>query len=399
MKRRIGRSAASRLIGSLTLSCLGLAAIACGSGTSAADRGSAAQPPDTAASDAPRSARTVRLDTSQTRQIHIETVSPGAPAQAIHATGTVEFNGDRLARILPPVSGQVQELTVNIGDTVRKGDVLFVLSSREVAAAIADHVAAHRDADLAQKTYAMTQDLFEHEAASRISLQQAESDLAKAHARVLQSEEILRVLGLDVDALEDPNRLQSRIPIRTPISGTVTERTVTDGQFVAPDNALLVIADLSSVWVLADVFERDLHSITPGQKADVTTAAYPADRFIAEVSRIGTTVDAQTRTAKVRFLVANPGRRLKPGMFTSASLYLPDTAPALSVAASAVFVENGRSFAYLQQDDTTFLRREVETAPGSGARLRVVRGLAAGDRVVSDGVLLLRQLETDAAPQ
>ncbi len=279
---------------------------------------------------------------------------------------------------------------------MRKSDVLFVLRSREVAAAIADHLASHKDLELAEKTFAMTQDLFEHEAASRIALQQSENELAKSRAKVEQTEEVLQVLGLDAHTEEDAAHLQSRVPVRAPIGGTVIERTVTNGQFVGPENTpLLVIADLSTVWVEADVFERDLRHINAGQKADVAAAAYPNDHFSAQVARIGAVVDTQTRTAKVRFLVANPNARLKPGMYTSMSLYLPESSSALTLPAKAVFVENGRTFAYVQTGPLAFSRREIETAAGSPDRLRVVRGLEPGDRVVADGVLLLRQLDSD----
>src|SRR5262249_42774905 len=227
------------------------------------------------------------------------------------ATGAVEFNADRVAKVLPPVAGQVQDLAANVGDTVRRRNVLFVLSSREVAAAIADHAASRADLEVAEKTFAMTQDLFEHQAASRIALQQSAGELAKAQSKVAQAEEVLHVLGLD-DRHDDPASLQPRIPVRAPIDGTVIERSVTNGQYVGPDTTpLFTIADLSSVWVQADIFERDLRHISIGQRADVTTEAYPADRFSAEVSRIASVVDAQTHTAKVRFLVTNPGARLK----------------------------------------------------------------------------------------
>src|SRR5262249_55953339 len=160
--------------------------------------------------------------------------------------------------------------------------------------------------------------------------------------------------GLDPDAAED-DQLHSRIPIRASLAGTVIERTVTDGQFVGADNPpLIVLADLSSVWVTADIFERDLRNISLGQRAEVTTAAYPSERFTAQVSRIGASVDAQTRTAKVRFLVANPGLHLKPGMFTSASLFLPESTAALTIPVKAVFVENGRSYAYVQVSNDRF---------------------------------------------
>jgi cobalt-zinc-cadmium efflux system membrane fusion protein len=358
--------------------------------------------PATAAADPPAASQVahVRLDDSQLSKITIESASAASGDDVFRATGTVEFNADRVARILSPVAGQVQELRVNVGDDVKQGSTLFVLSSREVAAAIADRVASQRDLELSEKTCAMTQDLFEHEAASRIALQQAENDLAKARAKVAQAEEVLHVLGFD-DTAAAGGTLASHMPIHAPISGTVTERTITNGQFVGNDsNALLTIADLSTVWVQADIFERDLHRIAAGEKADVTTAAYPNDHFSAQVARIGTVVDAQTRTAKMRFVVANPGLRLKPGMFTTAELHVPTDSPgALTLPMKAVFVENGHSYVYVEAGRGSFARREIETQPGGGDRVRVSRGLAPNERVVSDGVLLLRARESDGSSQ
>src|SRR5262249_33248257 len=350
------------------------------------------------APDVPRDPR-VHLDDSQLAKISIAPLSAAPGEEVIRATGTVEFNADRLSRILTPVAGQVQDLHVNVGDDVRQGATLFVLSSREVASAIADRVASQRDLELSEKTFAMTQDLFQHDAASRMALQQAENDLAKARAKVAQAEEVLHVLGFDETAAASGGALASRMPIRAPLSGTVTERSITNGQFVGLDsNALLTIADLSTVWVQADIFERDIHRIAAGQKADVTTAAYPDDHFGAEVARIGTVVDAQTRTAKMRFVVANPGFRLKPGMFTTAELRVPaQTRGALMVPVKAVFVENSRSYVYVEDGHATFVRRQIETEPGSGDRVRVTGGIGAGDRVVTDGVLLLRAQESDGS--
>ena len=342
----------------------------------------------------------VHLEALQLDQVRVEELSSKPPADRIKLTGTVEFNADRMAKLLPPVPGHVQNLAINVGDIVRKDDVLFVLNSRDVAAATTDHLASHKDLELAQKTFAMTRDLFEHQAASRIALEQATSELAKAKARVAQTEEGLLVLGLDPHPEYDATTTQSQIPIRTPIDGTVIERSITNGQFVGPENSSLVtIADLSSVWVQGDLFERDLRHIAIGQYADVTTAAYPSDRFGAHVSRVGSVVDTQTRTAKVRFLVANPDGRLKPGMFASIALHLPDSGSSLTVPTRAVFVENGRTFAYVRVGPQEFVRREIETVRSDRDRLRVTHGIAPGEHVVSDGVLLLRQLESESESQ
>ncbi len=342
----------------------------------------------------------VKLSAEQIAQVNVETLEARPQTDVINATGTVEFNGDRTSRILPPVSGQVQNLRANVGDTVHQGDVLFEISSRDVTVAIGDHLSSHKDLDLSEKTYVMTKDLFEHQAASRIALQQAESELAKNRQRVQQTEEVLRVLGVDVAMVDGGDHVPSRIQVRAPIDGTVIERSVTNGQFVGSDTApLLTLADVSSVWVTADVFERDLRKVAVGQKADVTATAYPDERFSAEVSRIGSTVDAQTRTAKVRFLVLNTGRRLKPGMFINAALQLAATGDALTVATTSLFVEEGRNYLYLEVQPGVFERREVTTAAGGSERVRITSGLARGDRIAANNVLLLRQLEADSTPQ
>jgi membrane fusion protein, heavy metal efflux system len=342
----------------------------------------------------------VRVEPEQLAEIKIESLSTDTAADANKATGAIEFNADSVAKLLPPVAGQVQELKANVGDTIRRNDVVFVLNSREAAAAIAEHAASRKDLELAQKTYAMTRDLFEHDAASRIALEQAENELSKAKSKVHQTGEVLQVLGIDRNDVRD-DEPRPRIPVRAPIGGTVVERTAANGQFVAPENgAILTIGDLSSVWVQADVFERDLHLIALGLPAEVTTTAYPDERFTGRVARIGAVVDPQTRTAKVRFLVANPGARLKPGMFATISLQQPNAVAGLTVPVNAVFVENGHTFAYVQVGEREFGRREVDAVPnGHRDRLRVTRGLQAGDRIVSDGVLLIRQLEREPPGQ
>ena len=333
--------------------------------------------------------RGLKLDDKMLKNISIEEARSETLPALLTATGKVQFNEDRMARILAPVSGQVLRLKVNVGDTVASGDALFFIHSREVAAAITEHLESHKDLELAEKTAAMTRDLFEHQAASRIALQQSESDLVKARGRVARTEESLRVLGVAVS--EAPEPLDPRIPVRSPLGGTVIERRVTEGQFVQTDgNPLVVIADLSSVWVLADVYERDLRRVHPGQKAEVTAAAYPEERFIARVARMSDTVDPASRTVKVRFLVANPGLRLKPEMFASATLVLAESRTVMTVPAKAVFNESERNYVFVQQSPHHFQRRQVEVAPDVSGRALVLRGLSPGDRVVTDGALLLR---------
>lgn len=373
-----------------------LAVSGCGDGPSKASNASTE---DRRAPAASRStAIVVTLDEVMLHNITVQELREKPLSLVLSATGKVQFNEDKLARILAPVGGQVQQLRIKIGDAVQAGAVLFVIHSREIAAALDEYYESRKDQDLTEKTYAMTQDLFAHQAASRIALQQAESELVKAKARVARTVETLRALGVELHekrAFEAGG--SARVPVRAPLSGTVIERTVTEGQFVQPDNtSLATIADLSTVWVVADVFERDLHLVQPGQKAEVTTTAYPEQRFVAQVARISDVVDPTTRTVKVRLLVANPEGRLKPEMFASVSLFLHDAAPALIVPPQVVFTEGDRSFVYVKTGAREFVRRAVETTPHDG-ELKVLSGLQAGEQVVSEGALMLRLQEEKQA--
>lgn len=344
------------------------------------------------AASAPKTeiANDVELDPAMLANIHMEPVRSDSGRRQLTATGKVQFNEDRTVRILAPLPGQALELQVRVGDPIEKDQLLFSIKSREVASLVTDYLESQRDLDLAQKTYNMNKDLFEHQAASRISLQQAESDLAKANTHVARGEEALRVLGIDPKEAVKDGGLRSLVPVRSPMAGSLIERNLTPGQFVQADStALLTIADLSTVWVLVDVFERDIHLVHVGQKVQVVAAAYPDRRFNASIERIGDKMDPDSRTLKVRLLVSNPNGLLKPEMFITASLELSEGGPAISVPATAVFTQDGKSYVFAAIGDRRFERRLIAAAPDAEGRLRVTSGLHVGDKVVTDGAMLL----------
>jgi len=334
----------------------------------------------------------VSLDPKMLAAIRIEAVVEREIADVFAVAGKVQFDEERVARIVVPLGGQVIDLRVKVGDAVRRGDALCAINSREAAASVGEYIEARKDVELAEKTAAMTEDLFAHEAASRIAMQQAQSDLAKARSRAARTEESLRVLGLN--PRDDLAEFNGRLPITAPLTGIVIDRRVTAGQFVQSDGTpIMTIADLSTVWVVGDVFERDLQRVSPGQTASITTAAYPGETFHGRVNYISDSIDAATRTAKVRVSVANPGGRLKPEMFASVSLDLEAHNRVMLVPADAVFTEDGRAFVYAEIGRGRFVRRAVDVAQSEGPLRRVLAGLRPGDRVVVDGALLLRQHE------
>jgi membrane fusion protein, heavy metal efflux system len=332
----------------------------------------------------------VELNEDQLQHIKIEPVRAQTLYRTLTATGKIQFNEDRTTRVLAPMAGQITDLQLHVGDPVQKDQLLFSIKSREVAALVTDYMQDQRDLDLAEKTHAMTKDLFDHQAASRISLQQAEGALSKAKAEVARSEEALRVVGLDPAEIERNGGLHALIPVKATAEGTVIERNVTPGQFVPADNtALLTIADLSSVWVLVDVFETDIRFIQVGEKVQVTAAAYPDRHFIASVDRIYDRVDPETRSLKVRLLVANPKLLLKPEMFITASLQLNDATSGVTVPAKAIITEDDKNYLFLDKGQRQFERRLVVANPDGEGRLRVTSGLKSGERLVTEGALLI----------
>ena len=373
----------------VVLIALGLVACQPKNDATVAQVEAAAKPP-AAESKAKADPDTVEVDQAMLANIRIEAAKEQALPRLLTATGKVQFNEDKTARVLAPLPGQLLDLNLRVGDPVTKDQILFSIKSREVAALVSDYQQSQRDRDLAEKTFNMTKDLFEHQAASKVSYQQAEADLTKAQSQVARSEESLRVLGLDPEKVLETSGLRMLVPVRCPISGSVIERAVTNGQFVQADaTALLTIADLSSVWVMADIFERDLHLVQPGQRVQVTAAAYPDRGFTARVDRISDRVDPDTRTIKVRLVVANSGMLLKPEMFITASLVLNESTRVVTVPASALVSEGDRSYAFVATGDRRFARRQIVSTPDGAGRVRVTSGIQAGDRVVTDGALLL----------
>jgi cobalt-zinc-cadmium efflux system membrane fusion protein len=170
----------------------------------------------------------VRLEPSMMQNVHIETVRPEAMHRVLAATGKVQFNEEHVIHVLAPMPGQITDFHLRVGDRVEKDQVIFSIRSREVASLVTDYLDSEHDQDLAEKTWNMTKDLYDHEAASRVSLQQADNDLAKAKAHVARAVESLRVLGIDQKDVDAGRGMQALIPVRAAAGGIVIDRAVTE---------------------------------------------------------------------------------------------------------------------------------------------------------------------------
>ncbi len=350
---------------------------------------------------------------AQNSAIELEIVSPQTIAGVIPATGKILVPEDRVAVIGPVNQGRIVRLYAGQGTRVRKGQKLAELESSDIDQAEADYLKALADYEnalrssaaeikLAQQSYDRNKQLYEQKITAGKNLQSAEHDLevAKAagensvngtKAALVAARRKLLLLGLNdatIDALAKKTDLAATFSLNSPIDGIVVERTATVGASVGTDANLFKIIDLSRVWVDADVFEKDLPRVRPGQEVKLTVTAFPQSTFTGKVILINSVVDPETRTVKVRTEVANPDGRLKPDMFANVQIVTDVNRAAISIPQSAVLNDEGKKIVFVA-DGSGYKKRQVQPGIQNNDRVEIVDGLTAGDKVVVKGNYLL----------
>ena len=352
---------------------------------------------------------------TQNSAIETEIVTPQAIAGIVAATGKILVPEDHVAVIGPVNEGRIVRLYAGQGTRVRKGQKLADLESADIdqaeadyLKALADHENARRssaaEVKLAQENYDRAKLLYEQKITAGKNLQAAEHDLevAKAAAEnsingtkaaLIAARRHLLILGLKdsaIDSLSKRTDLASVFSLNSPIDGIVVERNATIGASVGTDANLFKIIDLSRVWIDANVFEKDLQQVRPGQEVKLTVTAFPGTTFSGRVILINSVVDPDTRTVKVRTEVANPDGRLKPDMFANVQIVTALNRTAISIPQSAVLNDEGKTIVFVA-DGNGYKKRQVQAGIQSNDRVEIVDGLAAGDKVVVKGNYLLLQ--------
>ena len=347
-----------------------------------------------AGADSANRAQDVSLTPAQLARVRIAPVALAPFRSSVQTTGTVAFNGDKSTQVLAPVSGPITRIVVNTGSYVRRGDALAMVTSPDFAAAIASVRKAQSQYRNAQRIADLDVQLFKNDAIPRRELDQAVTDAAAAAADRDASIEQLRALGVDeasIAAIRDnrPGATTSAV-IRAPIEGTVVEKLVTPGQLLqAGSTPTFTIADLSTVWVLANVFESDLAVVGNGESATITTGAAPSP-IQGKVTYIGSLVDPSSKATAVRILAPNPRGILKRDMLVNVSIRAAQSKNALMIGLGAVLRDDQNlPFVYVAQPNNRFARRKVTLGSRSGDSLEVTSGLTSGERVVEDGALFL----------
>jgi RND family efflux transporter MFP subunit len=323
--------------------------------------------------------------------IELTRVATASVSDTLRLPGTVEPNAYRQVSVTPLVAGRVVVASAQLGDRVRKGQSLAQVYSPEVAEARTKYVSAKAMLDAHDRELQRTQKLAEIGAASRQELEKIHAEHAAQTAEVESARSRLRLLGADVEG-SGSSKENATASVPAPIDGVVTERLANVGLNVDPTTKLFTVVDLSTVWIVADVYERDLQRVREGIPAAVTTTAYPDRPLEGRVSFIDPQLNTTTRTAKIRVEVPNPRGDLRLGMYTDVAVASPGSQSVLSVPKDAVQSVGERQVVYLvsASDPTKFVEREVRLGRALGDRVEVVSGLAAGDSVVSKGSFFVR---------
>lgn len=329
-------------------------------------------------------------------------------AETIQTTAVVGPDESRVARVRPLADGRVLQVNVRVGDHVTGGQSLLAYDSITAGELFADYRSAlasleraNAEAEVQRRSVERADKLVELGGVARgererrgAELQSSIAGVNSARATVANLEQKLRRLGVSQDALAaaktDGELAPMRSSVTAPIGGVVLEVHAAPGELITPDRELFVVADLSRVWLQGDVYQKDIAKIRVGQTAIVTVDTYPGESFSGRVTHVSDVLDPDSRTAKVRCEVMNPGTRLKVQMF--ATLALPTSAPrsVLVVPSDAVQDIDGTSTVFVRVDEEHFVARPIKTGATVGRWTEVSEGLKADEEVVTKGALMLK---------
>lgn len=299
----------------------------------------------------------------------------------------IEPDPTRVVHVYPPAGGRIVEMKVRPWDYVKQGQTLAILESSDLARAVADYHKALIDDDVKQKALERAKYLYAHNAIAQKDLQQAQGDSQVAEAEVQAARSQLQVFGVN------PDGAAAHLRVVAPRSGIVLDIGATQGEYsnaLSAPQPLCTIADLSTVWAVGDIYEKDLTAARPGEAAQVTLDAYPGQKWSGRVSAVSDAVDPNTRTLHVRVVLDNAHTRLKPAMFGTIRL-LQSTSKGVVLPSAAVVRTGSMAYVFVAQGKGRYQRRNVTLGRTLGPSVEIENGVRAGDTVVTQGALLLRE--------
>jgi cobalt-zinc-cadmium efflux system membrane fusion protein len=333
-------------------------------------------------------------DSPQLTSLELAPVELRAPVST-QLSGRLIWNDDVTVRVFTPFAGRVRKITADIGQAVEKNGSLAEVESPDFGQAQADAWKAEGDLKLAERNLARLRELIAHGAAAQKDVEAAEDAQAQSEAEHSRAVSKIAAYGANADSLDEI------FILRSPLAGTVVDKSVSRGQEIRPDQMLanmpevtaplFVVSDPAHLWIQIDATEVDLPHLQPGNEFTFTSRAFPDQTFTGRVDKVSEFIDPSTRTIKVRGAVDNPRRRLKAEMFVN--VRLPDgEIPTISVPAAAIFLKGEKHFVFVQENPGQFTRQEVAIGSEQAGRVLILNGLQAGQQVVTDGCVLLQEL-------
>ena len=350
----------------------------------------------------------VKLDASLFKRedgsglVRTHTVTRTKVSSTLSATGEVGLDENAAVHIRPPIAGIIETVKADIGTRVKAGDILFTLGSVELGNALAQHERNRALTELAEKTFTREKRLWEDKVSSEQDMIDAQMVYEQHRAELRASEETLHVLGLTEDDLATLRGPQhgtgwGSLPVRAPLAGTIIEKHAVAGETAEPGKDVMLLADLRTVWVWANVQAQDLAPLIGAEKRgvvpiEITVTAFPDRRFKGMLTYVGATMNHETRMVKVRATVENTDMALRPGMFCEATITLGDgqAEEVLAVPRNAVLSDEGKDFVFKHWKDDFFVRQDVRKGRDFFGAVELLEGLQAGETVVADGAFLLK---------
>jgi cobalt-zinc-cadmium efflux system membrane fusion protein len=327
----------------------------------------------------------------QMSHVQLLKVQPTTFTRMLRLTGAVTYNGFRTIPVITQVSGPVNRLAVVPGQHVRQGDAMLFVASPDYSQLRTNYLKARDAYALAQKAYARVKDLYEHKAVAEQVLEQAESAEVQAGGDLVAAQAALKVLGItDPDALvSSPPSFE--VPVKAPIAGEVVEQDVAAGQLIQVGaTQCFMISDTSTVWVLVNVYQKDLPYVKVGDQVTIQTDSYP-QTFHGRISFVASALDPNTRTLQARIETSNPGEKLKKDMYVAATVNAGKLSNAIALPDAAILRDNeNQPFVYAAMSPNQFGRRPVTLGESLNGQTEITSGLKPGDQVIGDGSLFLQ---------
>lgn len=329
------------------------------------------------------------------QELVVEAVHVRALADEVTFPGRIQYSLDGYAKISSPLVGIVKTVRTRLGEKVKAGDVLVTIESADIGIAYSDFAKAESDLQLAQRYLELATDLYQAHSLSKKEFDQAQNDFNKSkteYGRARQRLLNLKVPPSELDKPREQRQISARFDLKSPLDGVIVEKSVTVGQVVGadPTQTLFTVANLDILQTVAEIYERDLRSVSKGMAVTVTIESFPDDVFPGTVVYVGDVVDPVTRTIRVRCNVKNLKNKLKPEMFTRVHVKLRAALTMLALPREAVLTIGDEAFVFVEHTETEYERRFVVQGPASGELVEILQGVKEGERVVVRGAILLK---------